>query len=154
PLINFPLAQRNMTEYERQMMETTITGFYKDFVNKVAKGRNSTYEKIHEVAQGRVWTGTDGLGLGLIDQLGGLETAITMAADKAGLKKGDYTIVEMPDAPLFDISIFMPSLISAQVINNPVLKDARFRAQHNGRPLMMLPIDLAPDIDYDALMAK
>jgi len=48
----------------------------------------------------------------------------------------------------------MPSLISAQVINDTVLKDARFRAQHNGRPLMMLPIDLAPDIDYDALMAK
>jgi protease-4 len=154
PLINFPLAQRNMNENERKMMETMITGFYKDFVNKVAKGRNSTYDKIHEVAQGRVWTGTDGLGLGLIDQLGGLELAISIAADKAGLKKGDYNVIEIPDAPLIDFGMFMPSLISAQVINDPLLKDARFRAQHNGRPLMMLPLDLAPDTDFDALMPE
>lgn len=154
PLINFPLAQRNMDQNERKMMEAVITGYYKEFVNKVAKGRNSTYEKIHEVAQGRVWTGTDGLGLGLIDQLGGLETAITMAADRAGLKKGDYTIVEMPDAPLINFNLFMPSLISAQVTNDPVIKDVRFRAQHNGKPLLMLPLDLAPETDFDALMAK
>lgn len=154
PLINFPLAQRNLTEDEFKIMKAMITGMYKDFVDKVATGRNSTYDKIHEVAQGRVWTGTDGLGLGLIDQLGGLELAINIAADKAGLKKGDYNVIEMPDAPLLDFGMFMPSLISAQTITDPVLKDARFRARFNGKPLVMMPLDLAPDTDFEALMPK
>lgn len=154
PLINFPLAQRNMTPEERTEMEKWIRYYYKDFVTKVADGRNSTYDKIHAVGEGRVWTGSDGLGNGLVDVLGGLETAINLAADKAGLGKNDYTLVELPDAPLFNFDMFMPKLISAEIMDNPMLQEARFRAKFNGKALYMIPFEITPDINYNELVPE
>ena len=51
-------------------------------------------EEVHEIAQGRVWTGEDALRIGLVDQLGGLNEAIQLAAEKAGLS--DFQIIELP----------------------------------------------------------
>ncbi|WP_139956112.1 signal peptide peptidase SppA [Flavicella sediminum] len=67
---------------------------YHSFVSKVAKGRNMTFEEAHELAQGRVWTGTQALQNGLVDELGGLERAMEIAATAAGLS--DYRTVNYP----------------------------------------------------------
>ncbi|WP_157250772.1 signal peptide peptidase SppA [Nonomuraea typhae] len=58
---------------------------YDDFVGKVAEGRNLTRERAHELARGRVWTGADARESGLVDELGGLEDALTLARRRAGL---------------------------------------------------------------------
>lgn len=62
---------------------------YDDFVNKAAKGRNKTYDNIHEVAQGRVWTGEEAKKVGLVDELGGLDTAVVATKGLIGLKPDD-----------------------------------------------------------------
>src|ERR1019366_4815943 len=56
-----------------------------DFTGKVAEGRGMTQAQAHEIARGRVWTGADAAGIGLVDQLGGLDTAMAVARQKASL---------------------------------------------------------------------
>jgi protease-4 len=68
-----------------QVLEQVITSNYRQFVELVAERRKSTPEKINEVAQGRVWTGSQARDRGLIDKLGGFDTALKSAAQRAGL---------------------------------------------------------------------
>lgn len=60
-----------------------MESFYKDFVTKAAQGRNMTYDEVHKIAQGRIWSGEDALKIGLVDRLGGLDEAIEFAKEKA-----------------------------------------------------------------------
>jgi len=97
-------SANTFSESERAVVIDQMHDFYKDFVTKVAKGRNMTYEDVDRVAQGRVWTGTQALDIGLVDQLGGLDTALSIAREKAGLdEEEDYAIVEYPrQKPFFE----------------------------------------------------
>ena len=71
---------------------------YTTFTTHVAEGRNLPVEKVLDIAGGRVWSGEDALGIGLIDTYGGLKTAIAIAVDKAGL--GDsYRVTEVIEEP-------------------------------------------------------
>lgn len=83
-------------EQERQKYRDFLAGFYTTFVTKAAEGRGMTYDELHAVAQGRVWTGEQALGHGLIDELGGLDAAIAHAATEAGLD-GEVRILRMPE---------------------------------------------------------
>jgi len=76
----------------RQLIELSTQDAYRVFVNKVAADRNIDPARVDEIAQGRVWIGTDALEIGLIDQIGGLQDAIEAAADLAGLEPGKYGI--------------------------------------------------------------
>ena len=58
---------------------------YESFTNRVAQGRKMTPQQVEKVARGRVWTGEQALALGLVDQLGGIHTAIDLAKKEAGL---------------------------------------------------------------------
>ncbi len=69
---------------ETAWMQEYVDDIYTRFVNIVAEGRDMTYEAVDEIAQGRVWTGADALKLGLVDELGTLEDAITYAASMGG----------------------------------------------------------------------
>ncbi|MEK7856810.1 MAG: signal peptide peptidase SppA, partial [Acidobacteriota bacterium] len=74
------------TPDERSKMEAQTNGIYFDnFIPKVAAGRNMSVEKANELGQGRVWTGTQAKGNGLIDEFGGLEKAIDIAKQLANL---------------------------------------------------------------------
>ena len=75
---------RPFNEEETRMMQDYVDDIYTNFVNIVAEGRDMTYEAVDEIAQGRVWTGADALGIGLVDEIGTLEDAITYAASMAG----------------------------------------------------------------------
>jgi len=68
---------------ERARMEAYMQATYDTFVEKAAQGRNTTTEKIDEVGQGRVWTGRQAKEIGLVDELGGLDTAIAIAKQRA-----------------------------------------------------------------------
>jgi protease-4 len=74
---------RRFTEEERAKVLEGMQAFYDQFVEKVAEARHTTPEKIDQVAQGRVWTGHQARQVGLVDQLGGLQVAITVAKQRA-----------------------------------------------------------------------
>ena len=71
---------------------------YETFTQDVAAGRNLPIEKVLDIAGGRVWSGSDALGIGLIDAYGGLKTAIALAVDKAGLGE-NFRVVEVTQQP-------------------------------------------------------
>src|SRR2546427_668798 len=90
------------TPEERQIFEGWLQRVYKDFVEKAAKGRGRTYDEIHAVAQGRVWTGEDALRLGLVDELGGLTTAIRRALELAHIDpESRVNLVVLPEPKSF-----------------------------------------------------
>ena len=79
---------------EEKVMQHTIDMTYDDFVGRVAAGRGMTAEAVDAIAQGRVWAGVDALGIGLVDEMGGLTDAIRYAASMASLEQ--YRLVEYP----------------------------------------------------------
>lgn len=66
-------------------LNASMDQIYNGFTSRVAAGRNITAEQVEKVARGRVWTGEQALALGLVDQLGGLHTALDLAKKEAGL---------------------------------------------------------------------
>jgi protease IV len=74
---------RRFTEEERVKVQESMQAFYDQFVEKVADARHTTPEKIDQIAQGRVWTGQQAREVGLVDHLGGLQTAIGIAKQRA-----------------------------------------------------------------------
>jgi len=79
---------------EEAVMQKNIDDTYEDFVARVAAGRGMAAEAVDDIAQGRVWAGGDAIGIGLVDELGGLTDAIQYAATMVGLEK--YRLVEYP----------------------------------------------------------
>ena len=94
---SFYSDETKYTDDERVRFDEWLDRIYHDFVGKVAEGRGKTFDEIHAIAQGRVWIGEDALRLGLVDELGGLETAVRRAAELAQIPVGDpVELVEMP----------------------------------------------------------
>ena len=82
---------------ETASMQAYVEDVYERFVGLVAAGRSLETQQVDDMAQGRVWVGTDALGLGLVDEIGGLREAVDYAASLAGyLSKGDYHVVTYP----------------------------------------------------------
>ena len=84
-------AHQGFSKTENERLQAWLDRIYIDFTGAVAAGRGMTREAVHEVAKGRVWTGADAQKHGLVDELGGLRTALAIARERAGLS---------PDAPL------------------------------------------------------
>ena len=76
-------TERPFTESEWERVNALLDEVYEDFTDKVARARTMTREQVDEVARGRVWTGRDAHERGLVDALGGLETAVRLAREKA-----------------------------------------------------------------------
>ena len=92
------LATQPLTPVQRSMIMRGVDKVYTTCTNDVAEGRNLPIEKVLDIAGGRVWSGADALGIGLIDTYGGLKTAIALAVDKADL--GDsYRVTEVTETP-------------------------------------------------------
>ena len=82
---------------ETASMQAYIEDVYGRFVGLVAAGRSLETQQVDDMAQGRVWVGTDALDLGLVDEIGGLREAVNYAASLAGyVSKGDYHVVTYP----------------------------------------------------------
>ena len=84
----------NFSDAEKSKYQEFLNGFYQVFITKAADGRNLTTEQIHQVAQGRVWTGIQALDHKLIDEIGGLEDALSKAGELAGIT--DYNVLTIP----------------------------------------------------------
>jgi protease-4 len=97
-------TNRKLSPEEFATIQEEVDAIYLDFLNRVSAGRGMTVEAVNAIARGRVWTGTDALNIGLVDQLGGIKEAINYAATQAGIK--DQKIRYWPEKkedPIFEL---------------------------------------------------
>ncbi len=109
-----------LTPFQTETIRHSIDIIYKTFIDRVAKGRNMTTEQVDAIGQGRVWSGTDALRIGLVDELGGIDDAIKAAAGLAKIE--NYKIKELPKLkdPLDEI---FDNLNAKTSIESAVTKD-------------------------------
>jgi len=91
---DFGGINRSMNSDEKLIMQTMINKGYKLFTSRCSAGRKMDVENIYKIAEGRVWTGTMAKEIGLVDSLGGLDTAIQIAANIS--KISNYTVEDYP----------------------------------------------------------
>jgi protease IV len=95
---------RKLTERDKEMIRNLVFDIQDQFVEAVAQGRNLSVEKVREIADGRIFSGSQGVELGLVDQLGNFQDAVDLAKSMAGIK-GEATLVypKRTRARLWDI---------------------------------------------------
>ena len=117
PFADIFSISRPKTPREAELFEEMIDFIYVEFVKLVAEGRNLTIEQVEQIAQGRVWSGSDALRVGLVDNIGGLNDAITHAAEKAGLGE-DFTLIQIPEGK--DVSELLEELLGGDPGQDPL----------------------------------
>ncbi len=96
-LADMDAVTQPLSDAARQKLHESIASTYKLFVTKVASARKRAYDQIDQIAQGRVWMGTQARQNGLVDQLGGLDQAVAMVRQKAHLPPtGNTNLVMFP----------------------------------------------------------
>ena len=157
PLADFPTTSRPLTPLEAARMQSTIDTIYGTFKNHVVRGRRLAAVTVDSIAQGRVWTGSDALQIGLVDGLGGLDRALKSAAAKA--KLSSYSVTTYPEpvdkfqsmirrfkggSPLGSAAI--EAAIGKELKDNFVLyQQVRWLRRISGRAQMMMPF--VPDFN-------
>jgi protease-4 len=137
---------------ERERVEDQMQATYDLFVSRVAEGRKKTAAQVDAVAQGRVWTGAQARELGLVDELGGLETAVRLAKQHAKLdaardvsftvyppRRSVYDLLSDPLGRGAGFSVELERWLSrpeARVFESAVSTLLRFR---RGEPLTLMP---------------
>jgi len=81
---------------EREIIQAQIKEIYEDFIGKVADGRGMTKEAVDEIGKGRIWTGKQAKEIGLVDELGGLSLALSIARKRAGLARKKVQLIRLP----------------------------------------------------------
>ena len=96
----------DFTPAEWGRFQAWLDRVYMDFTGKVAEGRKLPKEKVLEIAKGRIWSGQDAKNLGLVDELGGYDTALKLAKKAAGVPESDdVKIVVFPRPKTFYQSV-------------------------------------------------
>ena len=100
---------RPLDQAELDYMQASVENIYDEFTSLVAEGRDMTVADVDEIAQGRVWTGADALGIGLVDEIGTIEDAIAFAAISIGAQGiSNVQIAEFPK-PMTTIDMILES---------------------------------------------
>lgn len=121
------------TETQRARMNVMFDRIYAAFIERVAQGRHITPERADQIAQGRVWTGRQGLQIGLVDRLGGLDTVLDDVAKELGQKNRFHLNVHIlpePESPWQKIG----DLLKGQV------GMAQFFQSHAGLAAQIAPV--------------
>jgi protease-4 len=100
------LASRPLTPETRERLRAEVESVYELFVQRVAAGRDLSSERVDEVGRGRVWTGVQAVESGLVDEVGGLRTAVARAKASLGLD---------PDADVALVTFPQPKSIAEQI---------------------------------------
>ena len=111
---------RPKTAAELAIYQQSVDKTYGLFLSKVADYRHLPLEKVKEIARGRVWSGKEAIKIGLVDRLGGLESAIAFAAKKANLGNS-WQLEEYPQQNPFDTQILQ--LFTAKILESQATKD-------------------------------
>lgn len=106
------LGVRSLTDPERRKFEESIEQVYSTFVGHVAAGRNMSRDEVDNVGRGRVWSGASAIDIGLVDGRGGIQHAIELAADRAGIAH-DYSVVS-PSQPVDNLGLIL-QILSGQI---------------------------------------
>lgn len=101
---------REMTQEEKEIMQGTIDEFYELFIEVVAEGRGLSKEGVRDLATGQMYTGTTAKELGLIDELGNLDTAINLAAEIAGIEEPVVEYYRQPGLTLRSLLGFVDAI--------------------------------------------
>jgi protease IV len=88
-------TNRKVTPVEEFIIQRNVESWYNTFITHVSDGRNMAKQQVDAIGQGRVWAGSSALDIKLVDVLGGMQTAIKIAAEKAKLK--EYRIINLPE---------------------------------------------------------
>ena len=115
------IGTRKITDTERKALLRSVDKIYDTFVARVSNGRNLPKEKVLKIAQGRVWSGSRAVELGLVDANGGLREAISFAINSAGM--GDnYRVVEVLEElpPVMQFLQDMGSQVKSSVADHEV----------------------------------
>ena len=133
----------------RDRLLDVMQGFYENFVEKAAESRKTTPERIDAVAQGRVWTGAQARERGLVDELGGLETAIRLAKERANIDPDEDVelVVFRPRRSLYEILTGFGARMSAwsalasgpQELRALAALSSRAVLFRRGEPLALMP---------------
>lgn len=101
-------ANRDFSPSEKARFEAWLDHIYEDFTSKVAEGRHLPKEKVLQIAKGRIWSGEDARQLGLVDELGGLDTAVRLAKKAARIAESEPVRLEIYPKP----KTFFQSLVA------------------------------------------
>jgi protease-4 len=93
---DLPTITRALSPYEKQQLQLEVNDIYADFTSKAALGRHMPVERLRRIASGRVWSGSEGKQIGLVDVLGSYEDALKIAAARAHIKADDYQVQRLP----------------------------------------------------------
>jgi protease-4 len=131
---DLPSIDRPFRPEEKELMQAYIENFYNVFLQRCADGRDTTKAAIDEIGQGRVWSGENALNIHLVDVLGGIDSAVNIAAEKANIAD-DFRIVELPKIlPPFeqlmrditgDASAYMQNLLWGNSEYSKILKTVK-----------------------------
>ncbi|HUB66782.1 MAG TPA: signal peptide peptidase SppA [Candidatus Methylacidiphilales bacterium] len=97
---DFETISRPKTPQEIALAQSRVTDLYQKFLKKVADSRHMPVEAVEFIAEGRVWSGSDALNIKLVDEIGGLDQAVSYAAEKAGISS-NYRVKEYPEQMSF-----------------------------------------------------
>lgn len=89
---------KDLSDYEKKSIQQEVDNIYEDFTTKAAEGRKMSVADLKKVASGRVWSGLEAKKINLVDSLGGINTAISMAISEAKLDSSDYKVVYYPES--------------------------------------------------------
>jgi len=144
---------RPYSDADRAKVEEQLKAFYDQFVEKVAAARHMTPEAVDAIAQGRVWTGRQAKGLGLVDALGGLDRAVALAKERAKIPAGERVeiVVYPPKRSLYDVltsSLFgtgdarveLAAMLGVGDRRAAAALTAPLRLFRRGEPLALMPM--------------
>ena len=107
------IGDGGISDLRRRMWGMFIDSLYEDFLELAAEGRGKSVDDVHEIAQGRVWIGSDAMELGLVDKIGGLEDAVASAAALAELEDDDYRVTYHQQEQSINFSLSAVSMLLA-----------------------------------------
>jgi protease-4 len=98
---NFLSSASTLSDFEKSVVQRMVDQGYESFTSKAAAGRKMSLALLKSIAGGRVWTGVQAKQIGLVDELGGLNRAIEIAADRARMQPASYKVQVYPKAKSF-----------------------------------------------------
>jgi len=142
PIAGLSLPDRNLTPEERAGIMRRLDYFYEDIVTQAAEARGMTVGAMRALAAGRIYSGTDAVAAGLVDELGSLTDAINLARRQAGIANDDKVLlVESPRSGVSSLRdlLYLVDVEGAQALvfnRQQYLMDL---VEHRGQPMVLLP---------------
>lgn len=116
-----------LSDYEPEQwarFQAALDRIYADFTGKVAEGRGMTRDEVHAIAKGRIWSGSDAKRIGLVDEVGGMATALRLAREAAGLAPDAAVELKLYPEPRSPFQAVMANLRGDQEVTTAVLVEA------------------------------